>query len=213
MRIGTRGKAVRIAALAIGLATWMGIGEARAQVSLEDYDYANLGLRAIGAELVRADAMQTDGTLGVGIRADLGYAGPYVRIVPRASHWKADVKDGEVLKLQEQLQETCAEPCVIRLGTIDRSAWIVGLDAQWVPLQTSLRPYLGAGLDVYFLNDSGDSIRDTFLDDTDITAGLSGLVGLEFDFGPRWRAYGELRQTFVTGATNWNLAAGVAWLL
>lgn len=210
---GAWGKVARIAALALGAAIWVGPADARAQVSLEDYDYANLGLRAIGAEILWVDANQTEGVAGFGLRADLGYPGPYVRIVPRASHWEADVTDDDVLKLQEQLQATCSEPCEIRLGTIERSAWILGLDAQWVPLQTSLRPYLGAGLDVYFLNDSGDAIRDTFLDDTDITAGLSGLVGLEFDFGRRWRAYGELRQTFVTGATNWNLAAGVAWRL
>jgi hypothetical protein len=213
MNAGIRGRAGRLAALLIGAAAVLGATEARAQVSLEDYDYDNLGLRAIGAEILWVDASQTDGTVGFGARADLGYLGPHVRIVPRVAYWSADVNDSEVRKLEEQLQETCSEPCEIQLGSLKRSAFILGADAQWTLLQSSLRPYVGAGLDIYFLDDSGDAIRGTFLDNTVITAGISGLVGLELDFLRRWRAFGELRGTLVTDATNWNAAAGIAWRL
>jgi len=208
---GSRGTAGRIATILVGAWAALGATEARAQVSLEDYDYDNLGLRAIGVEVLWVDASQTDGAVGFGARADLGYLGPQVRIVPRGAYWSADVNGAEVRKLEDQLQETCFEPCEIRLGSLERSAFLLGLDAQWTPLASSLRPYFGAGLDIYFLNDSGDAIRGTFLDDTVITAGVSGVLGLELDFLQRWRAFGEFRGTLVTGATNWNAAAGIAW--
>ncbi len=213
MDAGIRGRAGRFAALLMGASVTLGATEAGAQVSLEDYDYDNLGLQAIGAEILWVDASQTDGAIGFGARADLGYLGPHVRVVPRISYWSADVNDSEVRKLEEQLQETCSEPCEIRLGSLERSAFILGADAQWMLLSSSFRPYVGAGLDIYFLDDSGDAIRGTFLDDTVITAGVSGLAGLELDVGRRWRVFGELRGTLVTDATNWNVAAGIAWRL
>lgn len=213
MNGGIRGNARRVAAILVGVWAAVGAAEARAQVSLEDYDYDNLGLRAIGAEILWVDASQTEGAVGFGVRADLGELGPHVRIVPRVSYWSADVNEAEVRKLEEQLQETCAEPCEIRLGSLERSAFILGMDAQWTFPASSLRPYLGVGLDIYFLDDSGDAIRGTFLDDMVITAGVSGLAGLELDVARHWRVFGELRGTLVTDATNWNAAAGLAWRL
>ncbi|MDT8436038.1 MAG: outer membrane beta-barrel protein [Gemmatimonadota bacterium] len=188
-----------------------GAGRAEAQSSLADYDYANLGLQAIGAEVFWVDASQNDGTLGIGARADFGFLGPFIRIVPRFAWWEADVNDSDVRELEESLAETCTGDCTIALGSIERTAVVLGLDAQWTLADPALRPYLGVGLDVYLLDDSGAAIEDTFLDDTVVTAGASGVLGLELNFQRHWRVYTEVRGTLVTDANNWNLTGGFAW--
>jgi hypothetical protein len=67
-------------ALVVG--TLLGAGDAVAQ-NLEEYDYENLGLRALGVDVVWANAKDAKGAVGFGVRADLGFLGPYVRVVPR----------------------------------------------------------------------------------------------------------------------------------
>ena len=49
------------AAVAVGLVGLAAVQPAAAQ-NLEEYDYANLGVRAIGAEVLYVDASQNEGT-------------------------------------------------------------------------------------------------------------------------------------------------------
>ncbi len=199
--------------LTLGLLLGPGLSVAHAQASLEDYDYDNLRLTAIGPEVLWVNPKGMEGAVGFGARADLGMLGPYIRLVPRFAYWKAGVNSDEVRKLEEKIQETCAEPCEIDLGSIDRAAAVLALDAQWTLPESRIRPYLGVGVDLYLLNDSGSAIKGTFLDDSVITAGVSGAVGGEFDVTRNLRIFTELRGTLVTNATSWNLAGGVQFIL
>jgi len=177
---------------------------------LEDYDYNNLGLRGIGAGLLFVDASQNDGELGFEGKVDLGFLGPNIRIVPRIGYWKADVEASQVTELEMQLEEASGlEPGSISLGDIERSAYIIGTDFQWTVRDARIAPYIGVGLDVYILNDDGDAIQDTFLDDLIVTAGVSGVVGAQVALSRRWSAYGEVRGTAVTDASNVGLAFGL----
>jgi hypothetical protein len=177
---------------------------------LEDYDYNNLGLRGIGAGLFYVDASQNDGELGFEGKVDLGFLGPNIRIVPRVGYWKADVEASQVTELEMQLEEASGlEPGTISLGDIKRSAYIIGTDFQWTVRDARIAPYIGLGLDVYILNDDGDAIQDTFLDDLIVTAGVSGVVGAQVALSRRWSAYGEFRGTAVTDASNVGLAFGL----
>ncbi len=202
-RIGVVGTLVMVA---LGVT-----GETAAAQGLEDYDYTNLGLRAIGFEIFSVDASQNESTIGIGAKLDLGFLGPNIRVVTRLGYWKADVDGGQVSELEAQLEEASGlDAGTIDLGTIDRSAYIFGTDFQWTTRNTKISPYIGVGLDVYLLNDDGDAIRDTFLDDNVVTAGVSGVIGAQVALSRRWNVYGEFRGAAVTDASNVGVAVGLS---
>ena len=197
------------AATAVGV-----IGLAAAQPAagqnLEEYDYANLGVRAIGAEVLYVKASQNEGTFGLGAKLDLGFLGPGVRVVPRFGFWTADVEGADVEELERQLEEVSElEPGSINLGAIERSAYVVGADLQYIAEISRVSPYIGAGLDIYALNDDGNAIRNTFLDDLVITAGVSAVGGVQVAVSPDWSVFGEFRATAVSDASSLGGAFGV----
>ena len=51
---------------------------------LADYDYENLQFRGLGVEFGRVWPTETQSAYSFGIRADMGFVGPHVRIVPSA---------------------------------------------------------------------------------------------------------------------------------
>jgi hypothetical protein len=192
-------------------AALLGAGNATAQ-NLEDYDYENLGLRAIGVDVVWANAKDAKGTVGFGIRADLSPLGPQVRVVPRFAFWKADIEEQAVAKFEQNLEDLCTPPgCNFDLGDMQRNYWILGFDLQWVLSNPLIAPYLGVGADLYILDDSGQAIKGTFLDDAVVTAGLSAVGGVQFDPGKHLRLYVDVRGTLVTSASNLAVYAGVAY--
>jgi len=209
---GSRTGAGRRRATVAGAAVLLSIGAAlpaQAQ-NLEQYDYTNLGLRAIGAEIVYVSASQNEGTAGLGAKLDLGFLGPGIRVVPRFAYWKADVEDSSISELEAQLEEVSdLEPGTINLGSVERSAYVMGADVHFIASLPTVSPYIGAGLDVYLLNDDGPAIRGTFLDDTVVTAGASAVGGLQVALTPSWSVYGELRATAVTSASSIGGAFGV----
>jgi hypothetical protein len=202
-------RAVFMSALFLG--ALLGANDVAAQ-NLEEYDYENLGLRAIGVDVVWANAKDAKGTVGFGVRADLSPLGPQVRVVPRFAYWNADIEESAVAKFEGNLEDLCTPPgCNIELGDLQRNYWILGLDLQWVLPNPLLAPYLGVGADLYILDDSGQAIKGTFLDDAVVTAGLSGVAGLQFDPGKHLRLYMDVRGTLVTSASNVAIYAGVAY--
>ena len=197
------------AAIAIGLVALAGARPAIAQ-NLEEYDYANLGVRAIGAEVIYVSASQNEGTFGLGAKVDLGFLGPGVRVVPRFGFWTADVEGADVDELERQLEEVSElEPGSINLGAIERSVYVVGADLQYIAAISRVAPYVGAGLDIYALNDDGNAIRNTFLDDLVVTAGVSAVGGVQVALSPDWSVFGEFRATAVSDASSLGGAFGV----
>ena len=201
-----RRSAVAAALGLIGLAT----AQPAAGQNLEQYDYANLGVRAIGAEVIFVKASQNESTFGLGAKLDLGFLGPGVRVVPRFGFWTADVEGADVDELERQLEEVSElEPGSINLGAIERSAYVIGADLQYIATISRVSPYLGAGLDIYALNDDGNAIRNTFLDDLVITAGVSAVGGVQVAVSPDWSVFGEFRATAVSDASSLGGAFGV----
>jgi hypothetical protein len=203
----------RIGLTALSLAAVAIVGPARLGAqNLEQYDYENLTLRAIGIEGVWADAKDTESAFGFGVSADLGPLGPNVRVVPRFAYWKADIQAEAVRKFEQNLEELCTPPgCNIELGSLQRNFWIIGFDLQWLPDSARIGPYLGLGGDLYIVNDSGQAIRGTFLDDVVVTAGVSGVAGVQYDMGRHTRFYVDLRGTLVASASNVAIYAGIAY--
>lgn len=183
----------------------------RAQ-NLEQYDYENLRLRAIGVEAVWANANDVEGAFGFGLRADLGPLGPNVRVVPRFAYWNADIQEESIRQFESNLEELCTPPgCNVELGSVERNFWLLGLDLQWLPDGSLLAPYFGVGGDLYLIDDSGQAIEGTFLADAVVTAGLSGVVGAQLDLRRHTRIYADVRGTLVSSASSIAVYVGIAY--
>ena len=210
-----------MAALAITAGFWaLGTGPVAAQ-QLDQYDYGNLRLRGGGADIFITFPNNTKSTLGFGGRVDFGYLGPQARLMVRGGYWGSELSEDETLKFSRQIEELVNEQnpgadVSVDLGDIKRSALFFGVDLHWMPRgpREIVRPYLGLGGDIYFLNGSGDAINDTFVEGAlDLfTAGISGVAGLEFGVGGGFTFYTDLRGSLVADVSSINLSVGLAYL-
>lgn len=174
-------------------------GALRAQ-TLEDYDYEHLSFRGVGLDISYIYPTKVESTTRYGMRFDLGFLGPGVRIMPSIGYWSSELKRGELERLADQfnrLEALRQRGVTVRadeLGTIEWSSVSLGLDGQYAwDTDLGLTTYLGTGLAVHVLNGSGDAIAGTFVEDLldTITAGLAVSSGFEFEPISRFRVYIE----------------------
>jgi hypothetical protein len=190
--------------------------------TLEDYDYENLSFRGIGMDWGFVLPNKVKGTGAWGIRFDLGYLGPAVRIAPSIMWWSSELKRGELETLANQLSNLPA----LRdrgvalgaddLGTVDYSALSLSVDAQAVfTVPYDFMTYAGFGVGLYALNGRGDAIADTFIEDVlDATApGVAFMAGAEKELIPHFRLYGEVRYTFASDLRFPGVRVGGAFLI
>lgn len=199
MRIMRRARPLSalIPALA-GLLVLAGAGPASAQ-SLADYDYEHLAFRGVGADFGYMWAERVRDTEAYGVRVDLGYLGPGIRIVPTFGYWASSFTRAELDALATRLnQQTGGFLQGSDLEPIEWSDLSLSLDAHFV-WNTPLRvlTFIGAGGGLHALNGQGAAVDDTFVEDLldSITAGVNALAGLEFQPVPRLRVYAEGRYT------------------
>lgn len=189
---------------------------ARAQ-TLEDYDYENLEFRGVGLEAGYIWPGRVDPTLALGVRADLGYLGPNVRIVPRASFWSSRLRDGQVNELRENLLGLCrdeASSCLRELGEISVSDLTLGVDAHYTfGTDLLMTPYAGAGGSLHLLNGRGEAINGTFVEDLldAIAPGIDLVGGVEIPLAGALRLFAEARGTLSSDVQYVGLAAGGSW--
>ena len=196
---------IRSAALAAAL-TLAGAGGAGAQ-DLADYDYENLAFRGIGFDVGYIWPTKVESTAAWGMRLDLGYLGPGVRLLPTLSFWSSRMKESELARLADQinqleaLREQGAEVAAADLGPIEWSDLSLGLEGHFVWV-TSIRllTYVGAGVAVHALNGQGDAIEDTFVEDLldSMASGAVLLAGVEYPLMDRFRVYGEARYSMLS---------------
>ena len=198
MRTGARWSA---AAACMAAVAWASEASAQQERSgLAAYDYENLGLGGLSAEVFVVYPNDTESAVGFGGRIDLGYLGPGVRVMIRGAYWSSELKDAEVNEFEERIADLVEEQDGTRptldLGVIDRSAVIAGLDFHWMFAPTArVRPYLGLGGELYVLSGSGAAIDGTFVDDSLdlLTVGASAAGGLEVLIVNGVAAFGEVR--------------------
>jgi len=70
---------------------------------LADFDYENLSFRGFSLESGRIWPTRVDPTQTLGIRLDMGYLGPGLRIVPGVSYWSSRMKASEVEDLEAKV--------------------------------------------------------------------------------------------------------------
>jgi hypothetical protein len=182
---------------------------------LEDYDYENLVFRGVGFEVGYLWANKVEPTPTYGVRMDLGYLGPGLRVTPSLTYWTSRMKQGEVTSLEDRLaslvarQQPPGSPFpAIELDPIDWSDLALALDAHAVwrinlraraaeapgepVLGYDLLTFAGAGASVHFMNGDGAAINDTFVEDLldSVGAGFDLHAGAEYLVSSNLRIYG-----------------------
>ncbi|HEX2095678.1 MAG TPA: hypothetical protein VHG28_24990 [Longimicrobiaceae bacterium] len=186
--------------------------------SLEDYDYENLAFRGVGVEVGQILPARVEGTLLLGVRADLGYLGPNVRILPGITFWSSALREGEVDDLRDNILELCRESgsdCVRELGEIRVSDLALALDGHYTfPGDWAIAPYLGAGIALHLLNGRGDLINGTFVEDLldAISPGVNLIGGVEVPLGSSLRIFAEARGVLASDVQHAGLSLGASWL-
>jgi hypothetical protein len=166
---------------------------------MADFDYENLEFRGVGLEWGWLWPNNVASTPSYGLRMDLGYLGPGLRVVPSLTYWSSTMKRSVVARLEERLEGLVAReqppgspPPDVSLGTIGWSDLSAALDAHVVwRAPRGLLTFAGGGAAVHFLNGSGDAIVGTFIEDLldDVSAGFNVQAGAEYPLTERLRPY------------------------
>jgi hypothetical protein len=188
----------------------------------EDFDYEDLEFRGVGIEGGQVWPARVEPTRLVGIRVDLGYAGPRVRISPHARYWSSQLRSEEVERLAEQIILVCERqvdaPCpeTLDLGEVHLSNLELATDAHFVLLPARrLTPYVGGGLSVHLLNGRGDFIDGTFVEDLldTLSPGLGAVAGLNVLLAESLQVGVEARFMLASDVRYGSVSAGGVWFL
>lgn len=189
----------RVAWVALMAALVGGPGPLAGQ-DLADFDYENLSFRGVAFEVGHIFPTRVEGTTSFGIRTDLGFLGPGLRIVPGISYWSSDMKRDEVRELEVKVEDLIVRqggaPTQVNLGRIEWSDVVFSLDGHVVwSIPYGFLSYAGVGVSAHILNGAGDAIEDTFVEDLldSVTAGFNAHGGLEYPINERFRVYGTAR--------------------
>ena len=169
---------------------------AEAQGDIPDIDYEHLSFRGFGLEVGRMWPDRVENATTYGIRIDLGYAGPGLRVLPSVGYWSADLEADEVSEFEARIADLVAEQGGVRpdldLGSITYRDISVGVDAQvvWeVPLD--LLTFGGLGVTAHFIDGDGNAINGTFVEDLidSVEPGFNLHVGAEYPVTNGMRLY------------------------
>ena len=217
-----RGGIARVGAVVAGLAAWGGVAAPAQAQDLADFDYENLSFRGIGIEAGRIFPTRVDQDFSLGVRLDLGYLGPGLRITPTVGYWSSRLKDGEVRELEVRLNELVdaqnpggVPPADVDLGRIDWSDLSLGVDAHLVwSVPFGLLTYLGAGAAAHIMNGDGEAIAGTFIEDLldTVTAGFNVHTGVEVPFDD-FRFYGTVRYEIMGDLRYGEVRIGTQYML
>lgn len=168
---------------------------------LADFDYENLALRGFAPEWGYIWPTRVEATQTWGVRLDLGYLGPGLRIVPSVNYWKSTFKAAEVRELEDRvaslIQSQTEGPAPnVDLGVLQWSDVAIAVDAQFVwRIPYGILTFAGMGAGTHMLNGSGPAIDGTFVEDLldSVTAGFNLHAGLEYPVMRQFRLYGQGR--------------------
>jgi len=188
--------------------------------ALEDYDYDNLAFRGVGFDWGWITPTRVDATPMYGLRIDLGFLGPAIRVIPSITYWSSQLKRSELERLATALEElpplSGVDIDADDLGTVEWSDLALNLDlhAVWTA-PFDVFTYVGLGMGVHGMNGRGDAIDDTFIEDLldTTTAGLAAMAGLEYQPVPRLRFYGEARYVLASDVRYPAFRVGAALML
>lgn len=169
--------------------------------SLADFDYENLAFRGFAPEWGYIWPDRVEPTHSFGVRLDLGYLGPGLRIVPSVTYWKSTFRSTEVRELEDRVAslieaQTDQPPPAVNLGVIDWSDVALAVDGHFVwRVPYGVLTFAGLGASAHLLNGAGAAIDGTFIEDLldSVTAGFNVHAGVEYPVARRFRVYSQAR--------------------
>lgn len=190
----------RLGALVLA-STLIAAGAASAQ-TLEDYDYDEMTFDGLGLDYGYIWPNRVEPASTYTLRADLGYLGPGVRVVPSVSYWTSTLDGEQIQRFADQLNQLEALRALGSpvdrddLAPIDWSGLALNVDMHVVweaPL--AIFPYVGLGVGAHAMNGSGPAIAGTFIEDLldSVSAGAAAMAGIEHFPAPWLRLYAEGR--------------------
>ena len=200
----------------------LGVAAPAAAQDLADYDYENLSFRGVGFDFGYVWPTKVRSTATYSVRADLGFLGPSVRIMPRLTYWSSEFESPELARLASQinrlgsLRDQGVTVTPADLGDIEWRDLSLALDAHVVwTVPAGLFTYAGVGGAAHVLNGSGRFIDNTFVEDLldSVTAGLDFMAGAELQVTDRLRWYAEARYTWTSDVRYPGLRAGAMYML
>jgi len=203
------------------LAVLLPAGSLSAQ-TLADYDYEHLSFNGVRLDYGYIWPNKVEPTSRYGLQVDLGFLGPGVRITPSITYWGSQMSRKELGRLADRLNRLPAlRDNLVRieakdLGEIRWSDLAVNLEGQFAwETNVGIMTYLGAGVGIHKLNGSGASIDGTFVEELldAVTAGFSGLAGVEYEPVRRLRVYAEASYTIMSYLRYPALKVGAAVML
>lgn len=162
-----------------------------------DIDYEHLAFRGFGLEVGYLWPDRLEETPSFGLRFDLGYAGPGLRVLPSLNYWSTELEDGEVVEFADRISDLVAEqtggpPPALDLGSIDYRDISLGLDVQVVwEVPFDLLTYGGLGVSAHFIDGDGPAIDGTFVEDLldSVEPGFNLHGGAEYPVTEAMRLY------------------------
>jgi hypothetical protein len=190
-----------------------------AQGVLSEFTYDNLRLSGFQADVGSLAARDLRGTLVGGLRVDLGYLAPHVRMLAGVSYARSRFTQRAVARFNRQLLALVTDPdsnATIDVGRISLADLTTDLDLQYVFNEG--QPFtaaLGLGVGVHFRNGSGRAINGTFVESAldGVAPALNGTFALGVDLTPAWRLTGEIRGTLLSSFSTASARAGFMFRL
>ena len=193
---------------------------ARAQ-TLADYDYENLQFRGLGLELGWVLPTKIEPVPSFGIRGDMGFVGPHVRITPGIRYWASTLRNRELQRLADQIVLLCERqaatecPALLDLGEVRRSDLELSADAHYVlDPAGSVVFHAGGGLSLHLLNGRGEFIDGTFVEDLldTVAPGVNLVIGAGVPLG-KIEIFAEGRAVLTSDIQYGNVLLGANWTL
>ncbi|MDX1493737.1 MAG: hypothetical protein R3253_06755 [Longimicrobiales bacterium] len=185
----------RSALTVVALGTLLASGASAQDVA--DIDYEHLSFRGFGLEVGYMWPDRLEPARSYGIRFDMGYAGPGLRVLPSVTYTRTELERDEVVEFADRIAQLVATqtggpPPDLDLGTIEHKDIALGLDAQivWeVPLD--LLTFGGLGVAAHFVDGDGPAIDGTFVENLldSVEPGFNLHAGAEYPVTDRMRLY------------------------
>lgn len=208
--------------LGVGCLALLAVAPPAAAQNLADFDYENLSFRGVGLEVGGVYPSRVEPAPTLGLRMDLGYLGPGVRITPTIGYWSSRMKRVEVRKLELRVNELVdrssppgTPPANVDLGRIDWSDLMIGLDGHVVwSVPFGFLTYLGVGAAAHIMNGGGEAVANTFVEDLldTVTAGFNLHGGVEYPVTERFRLYGTARYELLGELRYGQLSVGTQFM-
>jgi hypothetical protein len=222
---GGHGPARRLRALgrvaACALVAALGLAKPASGQELADFDYENLSFRGVGIDWGYMWPSRVEPTQSVGIRMDMGYLGPGLRVVPSIHYWSSPFQHDEVAELEDRVASLVADqtggpPPSVDLGTITWTDIKLGLDTHVVwRVPYGVLTYAGVGAAAHLLNGDGDAVNGTFVEDLldSVTAGFNFHAGAEYPLSDQFRIYGQGRYELMGDLQYFQVQSGLQLMI